>query len=129
MRACVAALAGVLFASTAAAQTPPTTRSPTDPAELPYSGDQPIPPGYRLDSHVLRGPVIAGSVMAGTTYLVNSLGAMFRYAVGVDDRTGYLLVPGVGTWVYVGGACGGGEYDSAAGCASPGSGSCGVTSA
>jgi hypothetical protein len=69
------------------------------PRELPYEDGGPVPDGYRVESRPRRGPIIAGSIMFGVTYLVNLLVASAEDS-GNDDRTTWLYVPGVGTWAY-----------------------------
>jgi hypothetical protein len=59
-----------------------------------YEEGQEIPPGYHLESHVRRGPIIAGSIMFGTTYFVNVLVA----SETSSDKADWLYVPVVGTW-------------------------------
>jgi hypothetical protein len=79
---------------------------PPPPATLPYSEGDPVPAGYHLESRVRRGPIIAGAIMAGTTYIVNLLVADIEERDGdSDDRATWLYVPGVGTWAYVDDAC------------------------
>ncbi len=84
------------------------------PRELPYAEGGTPPAGYRLESRVRRGPIIAGSILAGTTYLINILAAgIIEDAGDADTRTTLLYVPGVGSWGYVGGGCDG---SSGSGC-------------
>jgi hypothetical protein len=67
---------------------------------MPYEEGDPIPPGYRLESRVRRGAVIAGTILFATTYGVNLLAASI--ADGNEDEELWLYVPGVGTWPLVG---------------------------
>lgn len=71
---------------------------------MPYTEGDPVPTGYHVESRVRRGPIIAGTIMAGTTYFVNLLVADVEERDG-DDRSTWLYVPGVGTWAYVDDAC------------------------
>jgi hypothetical protein len=83
---------------------PPPT--PPPPTTLPYNEGDPVPAGYHVESRVRRGPIIAGTIMAGTTYVVNLMVADIDDNDGDhDDRSTWLYVPGVGTWAYVDDAC------------------------
>jgi hypothetical protein len=79
---------------------------------LPYEEGNPIPPGYYVDSQVRRGPLVAGITMAGSTYVINLLVGLVATAVD-DERGSLVLIPGLGTWVYVGDECGGGSSEDA----------------
>jgi len=57
---------------------------------------------------VRRGPIIAGSIMFGATYLVNVLLAS-NYP---DERATWLYIPGVGTWGIIGDECDRSRNDS-----------------
>jgi hypothetical protein len=63
-----------------------------------------VPAGYHVESRVRRGPIIAGTIMAGSTYLINLFIADLD-GNDNDDRSTWLYVPGVGTWAYVDEAC------------------------
>lgn len=71
---------------------------------MPYSEGEPVPAGYHVESRVRRGPIVAGTIMAGSTYLINLLIADVAEEDG-DDRATWLYVPGVGTWAYADDAC------------------------
>jgi hypothetical protein len=64
--------------------------------ELPYEEGDQIPPGYKLRSTPRRGLVISGAIITGVFWMIS-----VTTAVGndYDDKTGYLLVPGVGPWL------------------------------
>lgn len=78
---------------------------------LPYSDGDPVPPGYHVESRVRRGPIIAGAIMAGSTYFVNILIAGVEERSN-DSRATYLYIPGIGTWAYVDDACDNDNEDS-----------------
>jgi hypothetical protein len=81
---------------------------PQPPARLPYTDGQPVPQGYHVGTRVRRGPIIAGAIMAGTTYGINLLIASFAEESNEDaTKVTLLYVPGVGTWGYVDEACSG----------------------
>jgi len=64
--------------------------------ELPYEDGDRIPPGYKLRSTPRRGLVISGAIITGVFWMIS-----VTTAVGndYDDKTGYLLVPGIGPWL------------------------------
>lgn len=64
--------------------------------ELPYEEGDPIPPGYKLRSSPRRGLVIAGSVVTGVFWAISVTTAAGN---DFDNKTGYLLVPGIGPWL------------------------------
>jgi hypothetical protein len=71
-------------------------------------GGKPPPPGYHVESGIRRGPVIAGSIMFGTTY---GLQVLIASAVDFEDDSEWLLVPVLGSWVFMGRACDRGSDD------------------
>ncbi len=85
---------------------PPPYAAPPPPSTLPYSDGDPVPPGYHVESRTRRGPIIAGSIMAGVTYFVNILLADDQQRRGNDTNAAFLYVPGVGTWVLLDEECG-----------------------
>jgi hypothetical protein len=64
--------------------------------ELPYEEGQPVPAGYRVVSQPRRGLVIGGSIMTGVPWVFSVMGAV---AADYDNKSGYLLVPGIGPWL------------------------------
>src|SRR5262245_47223709 len=66
------------------------------PKTLPYEEGQAVPPGYRVETGVRRGPVIAGAVMTGVPYI---LGVSFSGGAGFPNHTYWLRVPGAGPWL------------------------------
>lgn len=82
---------------------------PVDPRPrvLPYVEGEPAPQGYRLESSNLRGAVIAGGILGGTTYGVNLLvaSAVSAYSEESDWRLVMMYAPGLGTWGFVPDVC------------------------
>lgn len=79
---------------------------PLPPAELPAKEGEPAPRGYHAESRVRRGPIIMGTIMGGSTYLINLLIAGVAEETDEHDgRVTMLYVPGLGTWGYVPEAC------------------------
>lgn len=66
------------------------------PREIPFEDDEPAPPGYELHERPRRGLVIAGSIVLGVPWMFSIMGAV---AEDFKDKTGYLLVPGIGPWL------------------------------
>lgn len=64
--------------------------------ELPYEDGDPIPPGYRLREQKRRGLIIAGSIVTGVPWMISLTAAT---AADFDNKSGYLVVPGVGPWL------------------------------
>jgi hypothetical protein len=64
--------------------------------ELPYEDGDPIPPGYKLRSQSRRGLVIAGAIVTGVPWVISTTAAVGN---NFDDKTGYLLIPGIGPWL------------------------------
>lgn len=69
-------------------------------------GGEPAPPGYRLESRPLRGAVISGASIGGTTYGLNLL-IVRREAARThpDWRHTMMYFPGLGTWGFVPDVC------------------------
>jgi hypothetical protein len=69
-----------------------------------YVEGEPIPQGYRVETRVRRGAVLAGALMAGITYGINLFIAGFENG---DNSSDWLYVPVVGGWVYASDVCDG----------------------
>lgn len=61
-----------------------------------YEEGEPIPPGYVVEKRIRRGPVVAGSIVFGTAYL---LGLLVASADDYSNETGWLIVPVLGPWL------------------------------
>ncbi|MBI4954196.1 MAG: hypothetical protein HY908_19385 [Myxococcales bacterium] len=74
------------------------------PNELPYDDSQPIPPGYRLDSHPRVGLIIGGSVTFGVLYLSSALAAslILDTSGGEGERGAPLYAPAIGPFIAMG---------------------------
>jgi hypothetical protein len=64
--------------------------------ELPYEEGQTIPAGYHLSTKPRTGLIVAGSIMTGVPWIFSVTAAT---ASDFDDKTGFLLVPGIGPWL------------------------------
>jgi hypothetical protein len=64
--------------------------------ELPYEEGDPIPSGYRLREQPRRGLVIAGSILVGVPWALSTTAAAGE---DFDNKSGFLLVPGIGPWL------------------------------
>ncbi len=64
--------------------------------ELPYEEGDAIPAGYRLREEKRRGLIIAGSIVTGIPWMISLTAAT---AADFDNKSGYLVVPGVGPWL------------------------------
>ena len=64
--------------------------------ELPYEDGDTIPAGYRLRQQPRRGLIIGGSIMVGVPW---ALGTMAAAGSNFRNKTGFLLVPGIGPWL------------------------------
>jgi len=64
--------------------------------ELPYEDGDAIPAGYRVREQARRGLVIGGSIMTGVPWIFSVTGAVGN---DFEDKTGFLLIPGIGPWV------------------------------
>src|SRR5207248_3193025 len=65
------------------------------PDSVPYEGG-PIPAGYHVESRPRRGLLIGGAVILGVPYV---LGLSIASGEDFPNRTGWLVVPGVGPWI------------------------------
>jgi hypothetical protein len=72
-------------------------QAPPPPREMNYEEGQEIPAGYHVESRVRRGPIIAGSIMFGTTYFVDIIIASESSSKDAD----WLYLPVVGPWSLV----------------------------
>jgi hypothetical protein len=63
------------------------------PQEMPYDESKGVPAGYHIDERVRKGPIIAGSIVAGVPYLI---GVNIAAASGFENHSYWLLVPGIG---------------------------------
>jgi hypothetical protein len=68
---------------------------------MPYNEDIGEIPGYHLDTRIRRGPVIAGSVMLGTGYLISAVAAGAAVESG-DTELAPLFVPVAGPFITLG---------------------------
>ncbi len=64
--------------------------------ELPYEDGDPIPAGYRLRRQPRRGLLIAGAIVTGVPWVISVTAAT---GADFDNKSGFLLVPGVGPWL------------------------------
>ena len=71
---------------------PPTLRVPDN---VSYEGG-PIPAGYHLESRPRRGLVIGGAIVLGVPYV---LGLSIASGQDFPNKTGWLVVPGIGPWI------------------------------
>lgn len=69
------------------------------PAEMPYDPEKPIPQGYKVEERVRKGAVIAGAIVAGVPY---AIGLQVAAASGFENKSYWLLVPGIGPFVLIG---------------------------
>lgn len=72
------------------------------PHTLPYDESEPPPPGYKLDTRIYRGLVIAGATTFGSLYILSAaVGAAFQ-----EDRDGEehapLFAPVIGPFITMG---------------------------
>jgi hypothetical protein len=75
---------------------------PTPPKRLPYQPGEPTPRGYRLDTQLRKGFVIAGAVTFGSTYLISvAVGAALQQEAEAADFTP-LFVPLAGPFIATG---------------------------
>lgn len=72
------------------------------PRELPYDEGQPIPPGYRVESHPRVGLIIGGSVSLGTLYLLSALSGAIMLDTNPGEKGAPLFAPVVGPFVAIG---------------------------
>ncbi len=80
----------------------PTYGPPIPPKTLEYHEGEPPPPGYRFDTRVRRGFVIAGGTTLGSTYLI-SVGVAAAFQEDNDAEAFVpLFVPVVGPFITVG---------------------------
>ena len=61
-----------------------------------YREGDPIPPGYRLEETVRKGPIIAGAIVLGVPYVIGLSVASQR---GFENESHWLAVPGLGPWM------------------------------
>jgi hypothetical protein len=66
------------------------------PAEMAYDPEKPIPPGYKIEERVRKGAVISGAIIGGVPYV---LGLNIAAASGFDNKSYWLVVPGVGPFL------------------------------
>lgn len=66
------------------------------PAEMPYDPEKPIPQGYQVEERVRKGAVISGAIIAGVPY---AIGVQVAAASGFDNKSYWLLVPGLGPFL------------------------------
>ncbi len=64
--------------------------------DRPYEDGDPVPPGYVVRERPRRGLVIAGSIVTGVPWVLSVTAAS---ASDYENKTGFLLVPGVGPWL------------------------------
>ncbi len=61
-----------------------------------YKEGTPLPAGYKVEERPIKGLVIAGSIVLGTAYF---LGLMIAADDDFPNKSGYLLIPGIGPWI------------------------------
>ncbi len=85
----------------------PAPAAQYQPYVFELEGDQPVPPGYHVESRARTGLIVAGATTFGSLYLINVLtGAMINDA-NRDNSGTRLFIPIVGPLTYMGGdGCG-----------------------
>jgi hypothetical protein len=64
--------------------------------ELPYEDGDKIPDGYKLRTQWRRGLVIGGGITMGVPWAISVMAAV---GADYDNKSGFLLVPGIGPWL------------------------------
>jgi len=64
-----------------------------------YRSGDPLPKGYHVEDRATKGLLIAGYIVTGIPYVA---GLVIALAAGLDNQSGWLLLPVAGPWVTLG---------------------------
>jgi hypothetical protein len=89
----------------------PTYRQPLPPTSAPFWGpqvldleeDEPVLPGYHLDTRIRTGPVAGGASLLGSLYLITIFVGLLAQGLGEDSSSaGPLFFPALGPFIAIG---------------------------